>query len=196
MRKARVSVQTNDSILSCYMGGGTFTEISKEHNLSDSYVSSLVKVFSLVRDGKDRELAEQVATNRSFTRPVLEYCYAKCRRTMPTVVADAVLSRETNSRGATKPEIKTPEMPEMPDWAVELARQNGAILTALNAILGAIKTSYELSHKDIAQLTADIKAENGLMMEHIRKETDALFVPLSDCIRALECIKVNTRGKK
>lgn len=184
----KVSAQTNDAILTRYMGGGSASEIAKEYDVSAAHVHALVSVFNMVRGGNDEELFEKASlASKRYSLPVIRYCYSKCGRSMPQKIEDVIRNKykDDNSRPAEVEETTTDEV--APIWAVKLILQQDEIIRILNAVLDKVVPNI------ISQVTNSNTKCFEYLVDNMRKETDALMLPIGDCRVLLEYIKKNTR---
>ena len=118
----KLTVAQMDGVAYLHFLGTKSAEIAARVGFSEAGVQNVIKTISLVKEGKDEELAA-IIVRRSMGKNMILWAYERSKREIPPVVTEALAKlQERRNRGipeqTTIEELRTAAIPqrETLDW--------------------------------------------------------------------------------
>jgi len=187
----RMTTEQMEKILSVhFLEGKNLTETGTVCAVSSSSAAAVVAAFKMVRADDYETLAKSIVPNGNFTRPVVEFAFAKTGKKIPEIIDTAfdIRDAKTKERDLAKknqaPEPKKPIIqPEITD---EQANETVFFTRILQEMMRLNENLEQLMDVVIPKYCGDMK-------DCINANMDSMHNEVKSCEQRLEKIQYNSR---
>lgn len=187
----RMTTEQMEKILSVhFLEGKNLTETGAACAVSSSSAAAVVTAFKQVRAEDYETLAKNIAANGNYTRPVVEFAFAKTGKKIPEIIDTAFDIRDAKTKErdrAKKNPTPEPEKPIIqPKITDEQANETVFFTRVLQEMMRLNENLEQFMDVVIPKYCGDMK-------DCINANMDSLHNEVKACEQRLEKIQYNSR---
>ena len=187
----RMTTEQMEKILSVhFLEGKNLMETGAACGVSLSSASSVVTAFKLARAEDYEALAKNITLNGNYTRPAVEFAFAKTGKKAPEIIDQAFNIRDAKLRArdiARKQQAPEPQKPVIqPEITDEQANETVFFTRILQEMMRLNENMEQLMDVVIPKYCGDMK-------DCINANMDSLHNEIKTCEQRLEKIQYNSR---
>lgn len=191
----RMTTEQMEKILSVhFLEGKNLTETGAACAVSSSSAAAVVTAFKQIRAEDYETLAKNIAANGNYTRPVVEFAFAKTGKKIPEIIDTAfdIRDAKTKERDRAKKNPTPDPAKPIPVKKAEITEEQANETVFFTRILQEMMRLNE----NLEQLMdVVIPKYCGDMKDCINANMDSLHNEIKTCEQRLEKIQYNSRKR-